>query len=65
MRRKKYALMYAKDLAIPPGGATGNTELVEFRSLWAAAKYIIATKPARRSIIAGRFFWMQVGARTP
>ena len=28
----KWSLMYAKDLNIPPGGTSGNTEMREFTS---------------------------------
>jgi hypothetical protein len=56
----KHVLLYAKDLSIAPGGATGNTEMLEFSSLWRALRHIARTKAARRAVLAGRFQWLRV-----
>jgi len=60
MTHHKYSLIYAKDLSIPPGGATGNNEMVEFTSLWAGIKYVVQTKAARAAIRAGRYYWIRI-----
>lgn len=60
MKRHKYSLVYAKDLSVPPGGATGNNEMVEFTSLWAGIKYVAQTKAARAAIRAGRYYWIRI-----
>jgi hypothetical protein len=59
MRKTKYGLMYAKDLSVPPG-TTGNTEMVEFTSLWRALKYIVQTKPARAAVLADRWHLLKI-----
>lgn len=56
----KYSLIYAKDLSVPPGGTTGNNEMVEFASLWAGLRYIVQTKAARAAIKAGRYYWLRI-----
>ena len=60
MKRHKYSLVYAKDLAVPPGGSTGNNEMVEFSSLWEALKYVAQTKAARAAIRADRYYWIRI-----
>lgn len=52
-RRMKYGLMYAKDLSVPPG-TPGNTELVDFTSLWGVLRHVAQTKAARAAVLAGR-----------
>jgi hypothetical protein len=59
-KRHKYSLVYAKDLTVPPGGSTGNNEMVEFSSLWAAIKYVGQTKAARAAIRADRYYWIRI-----
>lgn len=59
-KRPKYSLIYAKDLAVPPGGSTGNNEMIEFFSLWEALKYVAQTKAARAAIKAGRYYWIRI-----
>lgn len=54
MNQAKWALMYAKDLSIPPGGSTGNTEMVEFRSFFGLMWFVIRDKIARAAVTAGR-----------
>lgn len=60
MKLPKYSLLYAKDLSIPPGGSTGNNEMVEFTSLWEGIKYVARTKAARTAIRAGRYCWIRI-----
>jgi hypothetical protein len=60
LKRHKYSLVYAKDLSVPPGGSTGNNEMVEFASLWAGLKYIVQTKAARAAIMVGRYYWIRI-----
>ena len=59
-KKHKYSLVYAKDLTVPPGGSTGNNEMIGFPSLWAAIKYVAQTKAARAAIRADRFYWIRI-----
>jgi len=59
-KRPKYSLVYAKDLAVPPGGSTGNNAMIEFFSLWEALKYVAQTKAARAAIKASRYYWIRI-----
>jgi len=65
MKRHKYSLVYAKDLSVPPGGSTGNNEMIEFTSLWEGLKYVIQTKAARAAIRAGRYYWIRIVPKAP
>lgn len=65
MKRHKYGLVYAKDLSVPPGGSTGNNEMVEFTSLWEGLKYVVQTKAARAAIRAGRYYWIRIVPKAP
>ena len=60
MKHHKYSLVYAKDLAVPAGGSTGNNEIVEFTSLWAEIKCVAQTNAARAVIRAGRYYWIRI-----
>ncbi len=46
--------MYAKDLSIPPGGTSGNTEMTGFNSLFGMISFVVRDKVARAAVIAGR-----------
>jgi len=51
----KYMLMYAANLAVPPGSTEARTEMVQCKSLLAVVLYLARNKPARAALAAGRF----------
>jgi hypothetical protein len=58
VKKTKYALMYARDLSIPP--SAGNSELVEFTSLFGLLRFIIKTPAVRAAIKADRYHWIRI-----
>lgn len=58
--KPKWSLMYAKDLKIPPGGTSGNTEMAEFTSFLSMISFVIRDKVARASVLANRVQIIQI-----
>lgn len=59
-KEPKYMIMFPKDLSVPPGGLTGNTEIKEFSSLLDIVRFVTRSQVARTAIGTGRFRFFQI-----
>jgi hypothetical protein len=64
-KNAKYALMYAKNLSVPPGDPQCDTGMEEFRTFIGLLWFVIHDKAAWKALGAGRAIYIKIRNGSP